>query len=300
MSALLALIPAIFLGVGQLGIGKVGGRTDQQLLGVSTGTFLVGLVAWPLFDPHFEPIPVLICLGCGVLLFAGNALIYVSYRLSGVAYSAAVTTCEQLILVSALGVALFGEWATGSARLSGAAALVLLGVGAALAVYQERRAGADPAASPARRFAVVTAASIPYSIYPIIVAASGAEPDAVGTPLTAGLCAASLVFTLARARSSRPAAPEDALFSARTARLIPAGLVWGSGVLGMLWCNAHVGVATSFPLAQLNVVIAVVGGIVFLGETKTRKEKRAIALGVVLLLIGAVLIGVAKSLDAVA
>ena len=65
----------------------------------------------------------------------------------------------------------------------------------------------------------------------------------------------------------------------------------------MQFSQVKVGVAVGFSLSQLSVIIATFGGIWILGEKRTRKEMVAISLGVLVLVVGALLLGVAKSLD---
>lgn len=77
--------------------------------------------------------------------------------------------------------------------------------------------------------------------------------------------------------------------------LIP-GLMFGVGVMLMQVANQVVGVATGFTISQVGVVISVFGGIVWLHESKTRKELAAAWIGVLFVLIGAAVIGYTKSL----
>ncbi|MBA5735072.1 glucose transporter GlcU, partial [Escherichia coli] len=53
--------------------------------------------------------------------------------------------------------------------------------------------------------------------------------------------------------------------------------------------------ATGFSLSQMGVVISTIGGILFLGEKKTKKELILVIIGVVLVIIGGTMIGIAKS-----
>ena len=66
----------------------------------------------------------------------------------------------------------------------------------------------------------------------------------------------------------------------------------------MQFSQVKVGVAVGFSLSQLSVIIATFGGIWILGEKRTKKEMIAISLGVFILVVGALMLGVAKSLDA--
>ena len=52
-----------------------------------------------------------------------------------------------------------------------------------------------------------------------------------------------------------------------TLNIIP-GIVWGIGNLFMFYSQPKVGVATSFSLSQLLVIVSTLGGIFLLGEKK--------------------------------
>ncbi|MEG7763298.1 GRP family sugar transporter, partial [Listeria monocytogenes] len=76
--------------------------------------------------------------------------------------------------------------------------------------------------------------------------------------------------------------------------MIP-GVMWATGNLALLFSNKLVGIATGFSLSQMGVVISTIGGILFLGEKKTKKELILVIIGVVLVIIGGTMIGIAKS-----
>ena len=58
--------------------------------------------------------------------------------------------------------------------------------------------------------------------------------------------------------------------------------------------NVRNGLALGFTLTQMNVVIATLGGLLFLREEKTKKELFLTLLGLVLVVLGGVLIGITK------
>lgn len=50
------------------------------------------------------------------------------------------------------------------------------------------------------------------------------------------------------------------------------GLLWGIGNIFMLLAASKAGLAIAFSFSQLGAIISIVGGILFLGETKTKKK----------------------------
>ncbi len=83
-------------------------------------------------------------------------------------------------------------------------------------------------------------------------------------------------------------------FNKRTLLLTIPGVIWAAGNVAMVHANQLVGVATGFSLSQLGVVISTIGGIILLKEKKTQKEMLFVIVGVVLVVLGGILIGVAK------
>mgnify|MGYP001507435778 FL=1 len=75
-----------------------------------------------------------------------------------------------------------------------------------------------------------------------------------------------------------------------TLNIIP-GIVWGIGNLFMFYSQPKVGVATSFSLSQLLVIVSTLGGIFLLGEKKDRRQMIGIWSGIALILIAAFILG---------
>lgn len=73
------------------------------------------------------------------------------------------------------------------------------------------------------------------------------------------------------------------------------GLLWGIGNIFMLLAASKAGLAIAFSFSQLGAIISIVGGILFLDETKTKKEMRWVVTGIICFIIGAILLGVVKS-----
>lgn len=74
-----------------------------------------------------------------------------------------------------------------------------------------------------------------------------------------------------------------------TLNIIP-GIVWGIGNLFMFYSQPKVGVATSFSLSQLLVIVSTLGGIFLLGE-KRRRQMIGIWSGIALIIIAAIILG---------
>lgn len=73
------------------------------------------------------------------------------------------------------------------------------------------------------------------------------------------------------------------------------GILWGIGNIFMLLAASKAGLAIAFSFSQLGAIISIIGGILFLGEEKTKNEMRWVITGIILFVIGAVLLGIVKA-----
>ncbi|RAM12290.1 glucose transporter GlcU, partial [Listeria ivanovii] len=105
-------------------------------------------------------------------------------------------------------------------------------------------------------------------------------------PQAVGMVVAGLLFSI---KSS------EKRFTKQTWLNMIPGVMWATGNLALLFSNKLVGIATGFSLSQMGVVISTIGGILFLGEKKTKKELVLVIIGVILVIVGGTMIGIAKS-----
>ena len=73
------------------------------------------------------------------------------------------------------------------------------------------------------------------------------------------------------------------------------GVMFGVGNIFMLMAARAAGNAIAFSFSQLGVIVAIIGGILFLGEKKTKKELVYLGIGTVLFVTGAFLLAIVKS-----
>ena len=57
----------------------------------------------------------------------------------------------------------------------------------------------------------------------------------------------------------------------------------------------RVGVATSFSLSQMGIIISTLGGILILGERKTKRQLTGIVVGIIFIIAAGIMLGIAKS-----
>lgn len=143
---------------------------------------------------------------------------------------------------------------------------------------------------------VDTAISTAFFIaFPIIIRYWDVDPLGSFLFQAIGLSVAAVILTFPIFTPSL--GRKDTRWSKYSLRALIPGVMWGAGVVIMQFSQVTVGVAVGFSLSQLSVIFSTFGGIWLLGEKRTRREMVAITVGIVLLVAGALLLGLAKTLD---
>lgn len=274
---------------------KIGGDNRQQTTGQLTGGFLFASAVTPFLGVSWTTPVFLISLFSGVLLGVGIQWQLKSLRSVGVSRAMPISTGAQLIGIALGGVVLMGEWRGPGALPVGALALALIVGGVYLCSRTEGAAQANVDWSRGAPQLVVS--SIGLVTYVLLLRWCGIDGVTALFPQALGYFLTTLVFT--SPRFDPQGGPVDTRWSMVTVRQFLPGLIFGAALLIMLTSSARVGVATGFTLSQMGVVLTTFLGIVWLGESRTRKEMLWTVFGVVGVVGGAVLIGVAKTLDTV-
>ena len=276
---LIGVLPSVFFGVATTLMGKTGGSDRQRVMGTVLGGLLMAAVATPFLHPQWTPFNLAVSFGTGLLLGLG--------------------VCDQLrsytVLMSVAGIALFGEWLHGGALPYGIAAIAVLIVG--IWFLSRSEAGSDAAGLDWGRGAVLlTSSTLGLVAFPLIIKYFGIAPKEFLLPQAVGYTAYAAVFFAIQGRGGVD--PEASL---RHRRMFPSvfnGVLWGIAILLLQLNSNNLGAGTGFTLSQLGILISTPLGILWLHETRSRKELRWTGIGVFLVIAGAVLAGIAKSLDA--
>lgn len=285
LNIIIALIPALLWGIMPLIITKVGGTARQQTMGVTLGAFVFALIVFAFRKPDFTAETLVVSFITGCLWSVGQMFQLQSFKIIGVSKAMPISTGMQLVGTTLCGVLLFHEWDTTLRLILGFSALILIIGGIFLTSYAEQQVDGEKTLS--RGLVLLTISSLGYISYVVVIQGfhiNGFDailPQAVGMVLSAYL----LTFN-----------GKEKRFTKRTWLIMVPGMIWAGGNLAMLYANGLVGVATGFSLSQLGVVISTLGGILILGEKKTKKEMAFVILGVILVVIGGVLIGVTKGI----
>ncbi len=334
MDFVIALMPSLLYGSLGIVIGKIGGDNRQQTVGQLSGAFIVAAVLAMFAGVNLPAKDMAIAFAAGIVVAIAIQYQLKAFQSIGVSRVMPLTTGGQLVAIALLGVLLFGEWIGTAALPVGLLAVALVVAGVALSAYTERVPSMPLDGPLTEGVAMMPAPSIipTTGSQPIIkVEESGGSLSSGSTinwkrglwetalstvgfvvfiiglryfdvdpvqsffPQACGFLLTGLIVTLPKL--SPGLGPSTTQFSRTTTKMLIPGMMWGLGIVLMQYSQVNVGVAVGFTLSQLGVVISTFGGILILKERRTKKEMKVVIIGVILLIVGAILLGVAKSLD---
>ena len=273
MGFLLALIPAIAWGSIGLVSGKLGGNAYQQTLGMTFGALVFGIGTLIVMRPVLDTKIWLLGIVSGLFWALGQGQQFQSMKYMGVSMTMPISTGMQLVATTLAGALLFHEWRNGRDVTLGILALVLLIVGATLTSRREQTDDFTTQSGVAKGLRTLLISTVGYL---------GAL--AVVMPQSIGMIIGALLMGIGH----QP-------FAKATAKNILTGLLWGTGNVFMLLSMANVGLAVSYSLSQMGIVISTFGSIYLLGEHKTRKEMIWVSCGSALVILGGVVLGIMKA-----
>ena len=292
MDLILAATPSLVWGIYALILPVIGGTSRHQTFGVTIGCLVFALVAFPFVPHHYTLLTVLISFLSGIFWSIGNYGQICGFKEIGVSSTMPISTGEQLIGTSLVGVLFLGDWASAEAKTVGFLAIVLFIVGVAFTSYVERR-GADGTVGDDSRannmitgLTVITISSLSFIAYVAVIQLFSINSFDAMLPQAVGMFAGGLAI----------GAREPGKRSKRTLLLIIPGVLWAIGNLILMISNSRLGVAISFPMSQMGLIISTIGGMVFLHERKTRKEKISISVGLVFVVVGIALVALTKTM----
>lgn len=279
MNIIYALIPALGWGIQPIILGKLGGRPTNQIVGTGIGALVVGLIVQLGFSPGSISTPTfLISLASGAFWVLGQTGQYKALELMGVSKTMPITTGLQLIGTSLISVLFFGEWVGFTNKLIGLGAIILLILGAYLTSITD---GKNKSSNLKQGFIILLFTSVGYWIYsalPKLVNASGLS---IFFPQMLGVFIAAIVYSLFTDRK--------ALLEKKSWQTSVIGLTFSISALAYIFSGQGNGVATAYIITQLNVVVATLGGMFILKESKTPKELKATLAGLALIVIGSII-----------
>lgn len=283
---LYALVPMFAWGSIGFVSNKIGGKPNQQTLGMTLGALLFAFVVWLFVRPEMSVSLWVFGIIGGMLWSIGQNGQFRAMQYMGVSVGNPLSSGAQLVFGSLIGAIVFGEWNKPIQYTLGIIALILLVIG----FYFTSKRDSDNAETNemtdfGKGFRALTYSTVGYLSYTILFNnIMKFDALAVIFPMSVGMVLGAMIFMKFRIQFE-PVVLKNTL----------VGLMWGVGNIFMLLAAAKAGLAIAFSFSQLGVVISIVGGILFLGETKTRKEMRWLTIGIACFIVGAVLLGFVKS-----
>lgn len=286
MNYLFLFIPAIGWGLMPLFVAGVKkSNIYHQIVGSVLGAFLFGVVVTLIKRPAFNMTSFLLAMVAGAAWVVGQCGQYYSYSKIGVSETMPLSTGLQLIGVPLVGVLIFGEWASTQAKLFGFLGILALVVGVAFTSLTDKgtaEGNKQNQTSTMIILALTTLGCITSSSIPKALKGDGVM---IFLGQTIGMMIATFIYLVATKQLK-------VLKEKESYQVIPAGVIFAIAALSYIISVQMNGVNLAFVMSQLCVVISTLGGIVFLHEQKTKKGYIYTAIGLVLIVAGAVLTSV--------
>ncbi len=283
MDIFLAILPAIFWGSIVLFNVKLGGGPYTQTLGTTLGALIFSAVIYLVVRPELTPLIFIVGVVSGLFWALGQSNQLKSIDYIGVSKTMPISTGMQLVSTALFGVIVFHEWSTAKTIILGVLALIFIVIGIVLTSLES---GKNEEQSGQFKKGVLTliVSTIGYLVYVVVARLFDVSGWSALFPQAIGMVIGGLILTY----KHKP-------FNKYAIRNIIPGLIWAAGNMFLFISQPKVGVATSFSLSQMGIVISTLGGIFLLGEKKTRTQLIAIYIGIVLIVLGGVFLGLAKS-----
>ena len=286
MNYLFLFIPAIGWGLMPLFVAGVKkSNIYHQIVGSVLGAFLFGVVVTLIKRPAFNMTSFLLAMVAGAAWVVGQCGQYYSYSKIGVSETMPLSTGLQLIGVPLVGVLIFGEWASTQAKLFGFLGILALVVGVAFTSLTDKGTAEGNKQNQTSTMIILALTLLGYITSSSIPKALKGDGVMIFLGQTIGMMIATFIYLVATKQLK-------VLKEKESYQVIPAGVIFAIAALSYIISVQMNGVNLAFVMSQLCVVISTLGGIVFLHEQKTKKGYIYTAIGLVLIVAGAVLTSV--------
>jgi glucose uptake protein len=283
MDILLAILPAIFWGSIVLFNVKLGGGPYSQTLGTTIGALIFSAVIYFVVHPVLTPLIFIVGIVSGLFWAVGQSNQLKTIDYIGVSKTMPISTGMQLVTTSLFGVIVFHEWSTTTTVILGVLALIFIVIGIVLTSLESEK-NAEQSGQFKKGIVTLIISTIGYLVYVVVARLFNVDGWSALFPQAIGMLSGGLILTY----KHKP-------FNKYAIRNIIPGLIWAAGNMFLFISQPKVGVATSFSLSQMGIVISTLGGIFLLGEKKTKRQLISITIGIVLIILGGVFLGMAKS-----
>ncbi|KRG08092.1 RhaT/GlcU family sugar-proton symporter [Staphylococcus sp. NAM3COL9] len=281
MDILIALLPALFWGSVVLINVLVGGGPYNQIRGTTFGALIIGIILLLTGNAEFgDPTIIIVGLISGAFWALGQGYQLKSVSLIGVSKTMPISTGLQLVGTTLFSAVFLGEWSTGTQVVLGILAMVLLVIGIAMTSIKGKNEASENTKNFGKAMPILLISTVGYVVYVVIAQIFGVDGMNALFFQSIGMAIGGLILS----------AKHETSIKSTAWNLIP-GVIWGIGNLFMFYSQPKVGVATSFSLSQLLVIVSTLGGIFLLNERKDKRQMTGIWVGIVLIVIAAFVLG---------
>lgn len=280
MDILIALLPALFWGSVVLINVLVGGGPYNQIRGTTFGALIIGIILLLTGNAEFGDPTIIVGLISGAFWALGQGYQLKSISLIGVSKTMPISTGLQLVGTTLFSAVFLGEWSTGTQVTLGLLAMVLLVIGIAITSIKGKNEASESTKNFGKAMPILLISTVGYVVYVVIAQIFGVDGMNALFFQSIGMAIGGLILS----------AKHETSIKSTVWNLIP-GVIWGIGNLFMFYSQPKVGVATSFSLSQLLVIVSTLGGIFLLGERKDKRQMTGIWAGIVLIVIAAFVLG---------
>ena len=282
MSIIYMLIPALAWGVLPLAVARIKGKPINQILGTTVGTLIVGLITLPFIKLNIDAKTFWMAALAGAFWVIGQLGQYTGYAKVGVSETMPISTGLQLIGTSLVGVVIFGEWGSTSAKIWGFIGIALLIIGAILTSVSDAGTSEGNKSNQTGTIIMLVCTTLGFIVYNAIPRALSASGIAIFIPESVGMVLAVLVYLVFTRQLGE-------LKAKSSWQSLIAGFIFSIAALGYIMSVRDNGVNTAFVVSQLSVVISTLGGMLVLGEKKSKKGYIFTISGLILIFVGAIL-----------
>lgn len=283
MDILLAILPAIFWGSIVLFNVKLGGGPYTQTLGTTIGALIFSTIIYIVVHPPLTPLIFIVGIVSGLFWALGQSNQLKSIDYIGVSKTMPISTGMQLVSTALFGVIVFREWSTTKTIILGVLALIFIVIGIVLTTLESEK-NEEQSGQFKKGIITLIISTIGYLVYVVVARLFNVSGWSALFPQAIGMVIGGLILTY----KHKP-------FNKYAIRNIIPGLIWAAGNMFLFISQPKVGVATSFSLSQMGIVISTLGGIFIIGEKKTKRQLISISIGIILIILGGVFLGMAKS-----
>lgn len=289
MQYLIALIPALGWGFMPIITGKVGGSPVNQIFGLGLGSTIIGLAVFLIMRPHITAVAFLFSVFIGILWSTAQIGQFVSIKRMGVSSTIPLSTAFQLVGSSILGMVFFGDWPGIQQKIVGIIALIIVVIGVIMTSVSDDKESSNVTPQNILFLLITTIGYWAYSTFPNMSIVKNIDSAALIFPETLGILIGATVYTLIK----EPSAFKQKEHWANTL----GGLSWGAAAFAYIIAGRQLGTSTAFVFAQLNCIIATLGGVWILKEVKSHREMAYTILGIGLVVIGSLATGFIPALS---